>query len=197
MFIQPPMEHRIAEVVESSSAVFVAQCYELYETPPLGTVVRAGENPITYGVIAKITTLGTDPTRRPVARGAAETNESAVYANNPQLSRLLRTDFETVIVGYSDGANIKHYLPPIPPRIHAFVYTCPDEEVKHFMESLRFLEALLLGGASDDSIAACLRQASHLHGDTKVFLIRAGRELAELLVGQLPRLQSILRKLEN
>jgi hypothetical protein len=65
------------------------------------------------------------------------------------------------------------------------------------MGAFRFLEALLLGGASDDSIAACLRQASHLYDDTKTFLIRAGRELAELLVGQLPRLQSILRKLEN
>lgn len=197
MSVQPDLEHRIAEVVESSSALFVAQCYELYETPPLGTLVRAGENPVTYGVITKITTLGTDPTRRPVARGATELNESAVYANNPQLSRLLRTDFETVIVGYGDGGDIKHYLPPIPPRIHAFVYTCTDEELKHFMETFRFLEALIIGGASDDSIAACLRQASHLHDDAKTFLIRAGRELAELLMGQLPRLQSILRKLDT
>ena len=132
MSVQPDLEHRIAEVVESSSALFVAQCYELYETPPLGTLVRAGENPVTYGVITKITTLGTDPTRRPVARGATELNESAVYANNPQLSRLLRTDFETVIVGYGDGGDIKHYLPPIPPRIHAFVYTLFKNSAESF-----------------------------------------------------------------
>ena len=34
---------RVGEVVEANSMSFTAQCYRLYDSPPLGSFVRAGD----------------------------------------------------------------------------------------------------------------------------------------------------------
>ena len=56
---------RVGEVVEASTTEFATQCYELYEAPPLGSLVRCGEEPSVLGVVADIATRSMDPSRRP------------------------------------------------------------------------------------------------------------------------------------
>ncbi|MBF8267947.1 MAG: hypothetical protein HW388_1455 [Dehalococcoidia bacterium] len=194
-----PLEHnptRLGEVVETSTTSFVAQCYRLYEAPPLGALIRTGGPYPAYGVVHHVSTQGTDPSRRPVARGAEEATEEDVYRSNPQLSLLLRTDFQAVMVGHSAEGDLRYHLPPLPPPIYAFVHACGSEEVRRFTSRLDFLHPLATSGiaALEEVVAACLRQAAAAQGDPEGFLAAAGRELVSLLPGEFRRVEAILRR---
>jgi hypothetical protein len=190
---------KIGEVIEASTGEFVAECYELHSPPPLGSLVRTGDGEVDiFGVVRNAATESIDPGRRPLARGRDEADEENIYRQNPQLSRLLRTTFDTVVVGHGEGDGLRHYLAPRPPRVHSFVYLCERDETRRFTQSLDFLTLLLNGrpGPTDEVVSACLRLASAAHEDRHVFLVRAGKELAVLLGGELNRLNAILRRIK-
>jgi hypothetical protein len=189
---------KIGEVIETSTGEFVAECYELHTPPPLGSLVRTTDGDVEiYGIVCNAATESIDPGRRPVARGRDESEEENIYRQHPQLSRLLRTTFESLAIGHGQGDDVRHYLPPRPPRVHSFVYLCEQEEVRRFTQSLDFLSILLNSRAEtvDEVVSACLRQASGAHDDDRAFLVRAGKELAVLLGSELNRLNAILRRI--
>ena len=191
---------RVGEVVEASSTDFVAQCYELYQSPPLGSLVKTRDREVElYGIVYNAATTSLEPGRRPIARGKDETSEEAVYQTSPQLSKLLRSEFGAVVVGHRQGDKLYHYLPPNPARIHGFVYLCRLEEVKEFSQSFDFLNILVnarVPVSADELIAAALRQMSQAHEDPHTFLVAAGKELAILLSGQFNQLKAILGRLK-
>ena len=190
---------RVGEVIDASTTDFVAQCYELYQSPPLGSLVKTGDSGMDlYGIIYHATT-SFEPGRRPIARGKDETNEEAIYKSSPQLLKLLKSEFGAVVVGHREGDSWHHYLPPKPARIHSFVYLCPTPEMKEFSQSLQFLNILLnthLPVSPEELIAACLRQMSQAHEDPHAFLVRAGKELAVSLGGNLNQLKAILERIK-
>ncbi|MDA1189234.1 MAG: hypothetical protein O2854_06100 [Chloroflexi bacterium] len=191
---------RLGQVVVASTTGFTAHCHELYQAPPLGSLVRCGrDDGVVYGVVAGITTESLDPSRRPMARDAKAESEDEVYANHPQLTRLLATRFETLSVGYRDDVGLHRYLAPLPPSIYSFVHLCSDGETREFTESLESLSVLLNApnAPQDDVAAAFLRLASTTHSDPRAFLVRAGKELAVQLIGQSQRLNGILRRLSR
>jgi len=190
---------KIGEVIEASTGEFVAECYELHSPPPLGSLLRTSDGEMEiYGVVYNASTESIDPGRRPLARGREESEEENIYRQHPQLSRLLRTTFDTLIIGHGQGDELHHYLSPRPPRVHSFVYLCDQDEVRRFTRSLDFLAILLnsKAGSVDEVVSACLRQASRAHDDERAFLVRAGKELAVLLGGELNRLNAILRRIK-
>jgi len=190
---------KIGEVIEAGTGEFVAECYELHTPPPLGSLVRTTDGEVEiYGVVYNASTVSIDPGRRPLARGREESEEGNIYRQHPQLSRLLRTTFDTLVVGHGQGDELYHYLPPRPPRVHSFVYLCEGDEVRRFTQSLDFLAILLSAraGSVDEVVSACLRQAAAAHEDERAFLVRAGKELAVLLGGELNRLNAILRRIK-
>jgi hypothetical protein len=182
-------------VIEASTAEFTAECYELYALPPLGALVRAGD---IYAIVGHALTAGIEPGRRPIARGKDEASEADVYRSSPQLAKLLRSEFAVAVVGYKDGDRIIQRLPPYPARIHGFVYLCPAEEVQEFSKSLSFLNILIsavLPLPTEEIIPAALRQMSATHEESRAFLMAAGKELANLLSADFPRLKNILGRL--
>ncbi|TET16334.1 MAG: hypothetical protein E3J81_03460 [Dehalococcoidia bacterium] len=190
---------KIGEVIESGSDRFVAECYELHSPPPLGSLLRTTDGQVEiYGVVCNASTESIDPGRRPLARGREESEEGNIYRQHPQLSRLLRTTFDTLVIGHGQGDDLHHYLPPRPPRVHSFVYLCEGDEVRRFTRSLDFLAILLgaRGGSVDEVVSACLRRAAGAHDDERAFLVRVGKELAVLLGGELNRLNAILRRIK-
>ena len=195
------MSEKIGEVIEASTGQFVAECYELHTPPPLGSLVKTSDGDVEiYGVVCNAATESIEPNRRPIARGKEEATDEGIYRQHPQLSKLLRTTFDTLIIGHSVGAQRAvplHYLPPRPPRVHSFVYLCEPDEVCRFTQSLDFLPILLntRAGSVDEIVSACLRQASCAHNDQRAFLVKAGKELAILLGGELNRLNAILRRI--
>ena len=145
---------RFGGVVEASIASVVGQYHRLYEAPPLGTLVRAGDD--VYGVVSGVARASLDPTRRVIARGADAASEAEVYAEHPQLERLLRTDVTLAIVGHREGGEVRQYLPPLPPRIHTFLYVCAADEVRTFMSRHDHVALLVRAAhpAADDVLAA-------------------------------------------
>jgi len=190
---------KMGEVIEARTGEFVAECYELHTPPPLGSLVRTSDGEVgIYGVVCNASTESIEPGRRPLARGREESEEENIYRQHPQLSRLLRTTFDTLVIGHGEGDDLHHYLPPRPPRVHSFVYLCEGDEVRRFTESLDFLAILLSAraGSVDEVVSACLRRAAGAHDDERAFLVRAGKELAVLLGGELNRLNAILRRIK-
>ncbi len=192
---------RAGEVIEASTTDFVAQCYELYESPPLGSLVKTTDQSVEqYGIVYNATTASIEPGRRPIARGRDETSEEEIYSSSPQLLKLLRTEFSAVVVGYRENDKLFHYLPPKPVRIHSFVYQCQPEEVKIFSQSFNFLNILVnshLPVSVEELVAASLRRISQVSEDPHVFLVAAGKELAVLLGAEFNRLKAILSRLET
>lgn len=190
----------MGEVIEASTTDFVAQCYELYQSPPLGSLVKTRDSSMElYGVVYNATTTSFEPGRRPIARGKDETTEEAVYQASPQLLKLLKSEFGALVVGHRQDDKLHHYLPPKPARIHSFVYLCSPEEVKEFSQSFDFLNILLnthLPVSADELIAACLRQMSEVYEDHRAFLVAAGKELAILLSGHFNQLKAILERIK-
>ncbi len=191
---------RVGEVIEASSTDFVAQCYELYEMPPLGSLVKTRDLPVElYGIVCNAATTSLEPGRRPIARGKDETTEEEIYRSSPQLLKLLRSEFGALVVGHRQGDKLYHHLPPQPARIHSFVYLCPPEEVKEFGQSFDFLNLLInarLPVPTEELVAASLRQMSQAYEDPRAFLVAAGKELAILLSGNLNQLKAILGRIK-
>jgi hypothetical protein len=194
-------EQRVGEVIEASTTDFVAQCYELYQSPPLGSLVKTRDSGVElYGIVHNATTTSLEPGRRPIARGKDEKSEEAVYQASPQLLKLLRSEFGALVVGHRQDDKLHHYLPPKPARIHSFVYLCPPEEIKEFSQSFDFLNILLttrLPVPPEELIAASLRQMSQVYEDRRAFLVAAGKELAILLSGQFNQLKAILERIKT
>ena len=188
---------RLGEVVESTSTQFTTQCYELNRLPPLGGLVRGGDADQVYGIVYEASTHSLDPARHPIPRGADADAEEDVYHDNPQLSRLLVSQFRAVIVGHRDDGQLRPYLPPQPPRILSFVRECEPDELRELSASMDFAPLVLAAPttAQDDVLAAFLRLASDTHPDRQAFLVRAGRELVAHFPGQTQRLNGVLRRL--
>ena len=197
-------ERRLGEVVVASTVQITAQCYELYTAPPLGSLVQcrtsdgaSDDDDAVFGIVFEVSTRSMDPGRRPIARGRDEDDEDAVYEANPQLSRLLSTEFNALVVGHRREGTLFRWLAPLPPRIHSFVYACSDDDLRDFSSALDFAPILLSAPivATDDVLAAFLKTASAVHSDPSGFLVRAGRQLTPLLGGELQRLNGILRRI--
>lgn len=190
---------RIGEVVASNTAHFTAQCYELYGLPSLGSLVRTKEGPREIlAVVCQAETSGLEPGRKAVARGHNQNSEEDIYSSNPQLEKLLKSEFEALVVGHRKANQIFRYLPPRPARIHSFVYLCPAQEVREFTSSFEFLDLLInaqLEIPSEELIAACLREISRSTENRETVIVQAGRRLAELLSGDTRRLKVILERI--
>ena len=195
------MPDRAGEIIEASTAEFVAQSYELYDLPPLGALVRTGDGAADlYGIVFNAVTESIEPGRRPLARGKDEPSPEAVYRANPQLASLLRSEFSAVVVGHRHDGRVLHYLPPAPARIHGFVFRCSEEEVREFSASLSFLDVLLrttLPMPVEEVTGAALRLMADAHEDRHAFLLSAGKELATKLSGDFSRLRSVLGRLKG
>ena len=192
---------RVGEIIEASTTDFVAQCYQLYQSPPLGSLVKTGDQATTlYGIVYYTATTSLEPGRRPIARGKDEASEEAVYRSSPQLAKLLRTEFTGIVVGHKQDGELNHYLPPQPARSHGFVYLCSPEEVLEFSGSFDFLNILVnarLPVSMDELVAASLRRMSQAQEDRHAFLVAAGKELAVLLSGQFHQLKAILGRIRE
>lgn len=187
---------RIGEVTAADSRTITAQCYELYQAPPLGALVEAGQ-PRAFAVVQGVRTEPVDPGRPVLARGRHALSLEQIYRDNPQIERLLTTRFDALVVGHEGGEGISQLLPPSPPPIHSFVVVSSPGDVRKFTEDLDFLRFLVNAGPplADEVVVACLREAAKGQPDREEFIVRAGRALATELVGESARLTALVRRI--
>ena len=192
---------RIGEIIETGTTGFVAESLELNRPPALGSLVKVevGEGACVYGVVSHGTTAGLDPGRRAVRRSTAEVYDEAIYAEHPELTRTLRTEFSVLLVGCVEDGAIRQHLPAQPPPLHYSVHQCTEEEVRAFSERLYYLRLLLAATGevpSEQLLAAHVRQAYRQRGQDREWLERAAREIAALLKHDYERLMTVLYGIE-
>jgi hypothetical protein len=205
--------HHIAEVIETATTQFLAQCLEpddlnFPKMPPFGSWVKSLDeesgNKI-YAVVTYVTTTPIDSIHRARALGLslAELREQ-----QPQIFAMLKTEFKAAIVGFEipstsgNGNNhqIGHsyqYLPPRPPQIHQSVYHCEAAEVINFTEKLDFLRTLLQvkDVPVESLVAASIREVYRLRQANRDWLVQVGRNLSILLKDDYDRLRYILSQI--
>jgi len=199
--------HHIAEVIETTTTEFLAQCLEpedlsFPEMPPFGSWVQAVDEESgnqVYGVVYHVTTAPIDSVHRARALGLSL---QALREEQPQIFAMLKTEFRAAIVGFRLSPDLRtgkagtlyHHLPPRPPQIHQAVYRCEAEDVLQFTESVDFLRTLLqMGGAPVDAlVAATLREVYQLRQADQSWLVQAGRSLSLMLKEDYDRLRVIL-----
>ena len=188
----------IGEVVDTSVASFTAHACTLNEAPPFGGFVKVTVPERTiYAVVYAIHTGGLEPGSHPVLRGRDGMRDKAIFDQNPDLEQLLRTEFSALIIGHQEGASLRTYLPPSPPRLHWSVVECDQPEIARLTQRLDYFRTILSASEApvDALLAANIRLAGAASPDESGFRIKAGRELATLLKHDYPRLTAILRAL--
>jgi hypothetical protein len=208
---RPP--NHIAEVIETATTEFLAQCLEPEDLsfpvmPAFGSWVRSVDEESgnhVYAVVYHATTSPIDSVHRARALGLSLQD---LREQQPQIFAMLKTEFRAAIVGFrpcDSGVNgtlrmsesIYQHLPPRPPQIHQAVFTCNTEEVLHFSEKLDFLRTLLqVNGAPVDALtAAAIREIYQLRQADRAWLVNAGRTLSVLLKDDYDRLRVILSQI--
>ncbi len=202
--------HHIAEVVETSTTEFLAQCFDAEELrfppmPPFGSWVKAKEEEggyWVYGVVYFASTAPIDSVHRARALGLSL---DELREQQPQVFAMLKTEFRAAIAGFqaasphssfAPGMMYQH-LPPRPPQLHQAVFVCDVDEVMQFTEKLDFLRSLLQMTAVpvDALIAATLREIYQLRRADREWLVQAGRTLGILLKDDYDRLRAILSQI--
>ncbi|HEX8236997.1 MAG TPA: hypothetical protein VF600_13650 [Abditibacteriaceae bacterium] len=194
-------ECAIAEILESSTTGWTAQCRELHCAPAFGSFVRAPEDErraVVYGVVSHIETVPFDASRRP---SALWTSEDEMDARHPQIGKLLRTTFAARSIGWSEGGTIIYSLPQQPPRLHSFTNVCSFEDVRRFTERFEWVRLLMdssatPGAGADELLVAVCREAVRAHENDSKYKIKLGQTLAVPLRADYHRLRAILSRLE-
>jgi hypothetical protein len=208
----------IAEVIETATSEFLAQCLEPEDLsfaimPPFGSWVKARDedsgNQI-YAIVYHATTSPIDSVHRARALGLSL---QELREQQPQIFAMLKTEFRAAIVGYRPkasrngsgsseigevlGETVYQHLPPRPPQVHQAVYYCEPAEIVHFSEQLDFLRTLLqVNGAPVDGLAAAaIREIYRLRQADRDWLVQAGRSLSLLLKDDYDRLRIILSQI--
>ena len=193
---------RIGEVIETSTVGFWAESTALHELPPLGSLVSVAlpDGDTLYGVVAFGQTAGVDAGRRAVRRGSEEVFDGAIYERHPELTRILRTTFRAVIVGYAGRDGVpRHHLPPCPPPLHYSVARCERAAVHAFTAAPRYLSILAVSEgevAPEQLLAAHIRCVHDDRGRDDLWLADAGRQVARLLKRDYDRLLTVLEAID-
>ncbi len=111
-------------------------------------------------------------------------------------NRIIPVEISVLNIGYQFDGGYVHSLPPRPPMSLSEVTLCSAQEVFDFTSQPDFFRLILNASEvpSDDLLAAILRYATGAyHADDRYgFLVRSGRQIAQLLSGDMKRLSSIL-----
>ncbi|MEL6470755.1 MAG: HAS-barrel domain-containing protein [Cyanobacteria bacterium J06623_4] len=205
----------IAEVIETATTEFLAQCLEPEDLsfpamPPFGSWVKAYDEEAAnqiYGVVYHATTSPLDSVHR--ARALGMTLDE-LREQQPQIFAMLKTEFRVAIVGFvptppgrngkskqTPNSRVYQHLPPRPPQVHQAVHRCEAQEVIHFTEALDWLRTLLqVSGVPTESLAAAaIREVYTLRNLDRDWLVRAGRTVSVLLKDDYDRLRMILSQI--
>lgn len=151
--------------------------------------------PAVYGVVYYASTGSSDSSKR---LRAYWKDEQRLREEQPEISEwLLVTEFRAIVIGFSVAGRIRQFLPPKPPRLHAFVYPCTTGEIELITRCTDFLRTLANFHmvSSEEVIAACVREAYFAQSHNADFLVTAGKELAKIFRNDYDRFQAIIRRM--
>lgn len=188
----------IAEVLESTSTSFVAELYSDDLNIEFGSVVKIfdeqREFPI-WGVVANIFNQGTYE-RQPVAFGMSR---AELAKNHPQLTQLLKTRFEAIIIGFGDVLSFSPNIPTKPPLLHDQVQLLEDIELYVLGNNLSFLRFLFLSESNltDELVFNLISKIYQFENQNLQILVKAGKEISSDLKNDYERTRKIISRFEQ
>lgn len=184
------------EVIEADSQGLTVECHQLYAAPAFGSFIRAtcaGSGRDYFAVVTGVSTEAFDSNR---IIQAHRLPPGELEERKPHLPSLLRTQFEARLVGYGEGSIRLPGTPPVPPRLHCWVYPATLEEIRDVTRQPTFLRTLVMAqnAPQEDLLVAAIESAREAWGPSAP-LVEWGKYLARLLRGQYVMLESVLARL--
>lgn len=193
-----PAAARLGEIVEASTTAWRAVAPRTFEAPAFGSFLRTSDGHRTiYGVVSHVEHASIDPSRRAIPLGRSW---EELEREQPQVRELLTTEFAAISVAFAEkGSAVCAFLPPLPPRVHDFVDCCNRAEIVALTEDLGFVRTLGACGLPvvGELIAAAIRAAAAVRDDQRAFVVRAGREVADLFRGDHEQAMAIIRRIRT
>jgi hypothetical protein len=193
----------LGEIVEASTTRLRAVAPRPFEAPAFGSFVKTSDtHRTTFGVVSHVEHASIDPSRRAIPLGRSWED---LEREQPQVKELLTTEFEALCVAFRDSGEEGHgatreisaFLPPLPPRVHDFVEACTPQEIVELTDDLGFVRTLGACGLPvlGELLAAAIRCAASHRPDPHAFVVRAGREVADLFRGDHEQAMAIIRRI--
>ncbi|KAA3601509.1 MAG: hypothetical protein DWQ06_07770 [Calditrichaeota bacterium] len=188
----------IAEVLESTSTSFLAELYSDEFEIEFGSVVKIfdeqREFPV-WGVVTNIFNQGTYE-RQPVAFGMSRTELTKTH---PQLTQLLKTRFEAIIIGYGDVLDFSPNIPTKPPLIHDQAQLLDDIDFNVLGNNLSFLRFLFLSESNltDELVFKLISKIYEIEDRNLQILVKAGKEISLNLQNDYERIRKIISRFET
>jgi hypothetical protein len=191
-----PDPSRLGEIVEASTSAWRSVAPRTFSAPAFGSFVKTTDGSrTTYGVVSHVEHSSVDPARKAIPLGRSW---DELEREQPQVLDLLTTEFEAICVAFAEArGEIYPYLPPLPPRVHDFVAACEPNEIVELTEDLSFVRTLAACGlpVAAELVAASIRDAASHRPDIRAFLVRAGREVADLYRQDYEQASAIIRRI--
>ncbi len=190
----------IGRLLRAGNAGFVVGCrVTQLEAPSFGSLVRVPlENGYqVYGILHDIHIDDDGLVRQLVTAGSVD---EAIIADN-RVNRNVPVEMSVLAVGYQEGDQIYHLLPPRPPLSLDIIYKCTAQEICDFTSARRFGYFRHILRATDvpvgELLAAHVQQAqqAHLEVGNADWANEATQELITLLRDDYPTLMSVLSAL--
>jgi hypothetical protein len=192
----------IGRLLRAGTTGFVVGCrVSQVEAPSFGALVSVPQNAgyEIYGLVHDIH-IDDDGLVRQIV--TAEGVQEGVIADN-RVNRNVPLEISVLAVGYQQGDEIFHLLPPRPPLSLDQIFLCGAEEICRFTRKGRFgyfrhvlrAQELPVG----ELLAAHLQQAqaAHLQAGDQTWAAAATQELITLLRDDYPTLMAVLSALRD
>jgi hypothetical protein len=195
---QAAQRQQLGEVIRASHSAFTVETYELHSTPPLGALVVAQD---VLGVVCSAQTESLTPIS---ALGSPEDEDGGVYTIYPDLQRILRSQFDALVVGCYlrfDGLvrGPVYAYPECPPRVHYKCWLASNAELVEFTSRPDYLRLLLCSAESanvDQVIIHLVLKAFRARDRDRDWLFSTAEYLGRQLKGDYDRLLALLKTLD-
>ena len=165
--------------------------------PAFGSIVKAqsrsDDHTTTYGLLYDMH-IDDDPMVRQLVLADAVSEETI---RDQHHHRIVPVEMNVLSVAYRDSVGVRHSLPPRPPLSLDPVFLCSPEETREITERFDYFRLVLANSQvpAEQLLAANLliAAATRPEGEQYEFLVRAGREAARLMTGDMGRLDNLLR----
>jgi hypothetical protein len=192
----------IGRLLRAGTAGFVVGCrVSQVEAPSFGALVSVPQNG-GYAIFGLIHDIHIDDDGLVRQLVTAEGVQEGVIADN-RVNRNVPLEISVLAVGYKQGDEIFHLLPPRPPLSLDLIYLCGEAEICQFTSAGRFgyfrhvlrAQELPVG----ELLAAHLQQAqaAHLQAGDQTWAAAATQELITLLRDDYPALMAVLSALRD
>ena len=170
------------------------------QVPTFGTFVRApiqqGQSQL-IGLVYDIS-MQDDQFLRHLAVTVEEDNPAHQEIIADQRERAIPVEISVAAIGYQDNQGYRYGLPPQPPMVLKKITVCHTEEVRQITARPEWVQPLLENREvpADELIVRATQRSVKLHtGEEQAYLLKTGRYLAQQLVREPLRLETLLNKM--